>query len=259
MSTTALALTALLLIIPIAVSIKEKLNIAKDLIIASIRAVIQLVILGYILHFIFDLDEPCILILFVLIIIINASWNTISRASKVMHHVFWISFVSIFIGTAIPLAVIVFVGAIKFTGNELIPIAGMLANNGLIAINLAYQNLDRAFVKEYGTIECKLALAATPKLASKSAVRESIKLAIVPTIDSVKTYGLVSIPGMMTGMIISGVDPLQAIKFQLLVVFIHTTATITTALIATYLSYKQFFNHRHQLIGSMMEDEDDDN
>ncbi|AVO01339.1 iron export ABC transporter permease subunit FetB [Staphylococcus simulans] len=259
MSTTALALTALLLIIPIAVSIKEKLNIAKDLIIASIRAVIQLVILGYILHFIFDLDEPWILILFILIIIINASWNTISRASKVMHHVFWISFVSIFIGTAIPLAVIVFVGAIKFTGNELIPIAGMLANNGLIAINLAYQNLDRAFVKEYGTIECKLALAATPKLASKSAVRESIKLAIVPTIDSVKTYGLVSIPGMMTGMIISGVDPLQAIKFQLLVVFIHTTATITTALIATYLSYKQFFNHRHQLIGSMMEDEDDDN
>ena len=259
MSTTALALTALLLIIPIAVSIKEKLNIAKDLIIASIRAVIQLVILGYILHFIFDLDEPWILILFVLIIIINASWNTISRASKVMHHVFWISFVSIFIGTAIPLAVIVFVGAIKFNGNELIPIAGMLSNNGLIAINLAYQNLDRAFVKEYGTIECKLALAATPKLASKSAVRESIKLAIVPTIDSVKTYGLVSIPGMMTGMIISGVDPLQAIKFQLLVVFIHTTATITTALIATYLSYKQFFNHRHQLIGSMMEDEDHDN
>ncbi|MGN5882834.1 MULTISPECIES: ABC transporter permease [Staphylococcus] len=256
MSTTALCLTALLLIIPIAISIKEKLNIAKDLIIASIRAVIQLVILGYILHFIFDLNEPWILILFVLVIVINASWNTISRASKVMHHVFWISFVSIFIGTALPLTVIVLVGAIDFTGNELIPIAGMLANNGLIAINLAYQNLDRAFVKEYSSIECKLALAATPKLASKSAVRESIKLAIVPTIDSVKTYGLVSIPGMMTGMIISGVDPLQAIKFQLLVVFIHTTATIMTALIATYLSYKQFFNSRHQLIGSMLNDED---
>ncbi|MGJ5913285.1 ABC transporter permease, partial [Staphylococcus equorum] len=73
-------------------------------------------------------------------------------------------------------------------------------------------------------------------------------LAIVPTIDSVKTYGLVSIPGMMTGLIIGGVDPLQAIKFQLLVVFIHTTATIMSALIATYMSYGQFFNARHQLI-----------
>ena len=123
---------------------------------------------------------------------------------------------------------------------------------GLIAINLAYQNLDRSFVREYGTIECKLSLGASPKLASKSAVQESIKLAIVPTIDSVKTYGLVSIPGMMSGLIISGVDPLQAIKFQLLVVFIHTTATIMSALIATYLSYKQFFNNRDQLIGSMI-------
>ncbi|MEL0539016.1 ABC transporter permease [Staphylococcus debuckii] len=253
MSTTALCISAMLLIIPIAISIKEKLNIAKDLIIASIRAVVQLVILGFILHFIFDLNSPWILILFVLVIIVNASWNTISRASKVMHNVFWISFISIFIGTALPLTVIVAAGAIKFTGNELIPIAGMLANNGLIAINLAYQNLDRSFVREYGTIECKLSLGASPKLASKSAVRESIKMAIVPTIDSVKTYGLVSIPGMMTGLIISGVDPLQAIKFQLLVVFIHTTATIMSALIATYLSYKQFFNHRDQLIGSTLD------
>lgn len=255
MSTTALCISAMLLIIPIAISIKEKLNIAKDLIVASIRAVVQLVILGFILHFIFNLNSPWILILFVLIIIVNASWNTISRASKVMHNVFWISFVSIFIGTALPLIVIVAAGAIKFTGNELIPIAGMLANNGLIAINLAYQNLDRSFVREYGTIECKLSLGASPKLASKSAVRESIKMAIVPTIDSVKTYGLVSIPGMMTGLIISGVDPLQAIKFQLLVVFIHTTATIMSALIATYLSYKQFFNHRDQLIGSTLDTE----
>lgn len=76
----------------------------------------------------------------------------------------------------------------------------------------------------------------------------------MPTIDSVKTYGLVSIPGMMSGLIISGVDPLQAIKFQLLVVFIHTTATIMSALIATYLSYKQFFNNRDQLIGSMLDE-----
>lgn len=130
----------------------------------------------------------------VLVIIINASWNTISRASPVMHHVFWISFVAIFVGTALPLAGTIATGAIKFTANEVIPIGGMLANNGLIAINLAYQNLDRAFVQDISGIESKLTLAATPKLASKSSIRESIRLAIVPTIDSVKTYGLVSIP-----------------------------------------------------------------
>ncbi|HDK9207012.1 iron export ABC transporter permease subunit FetB [Staphylococcus aureus] len=248
MSNTALGLTALLLVIPIIISYKEGLHIIKDLIVATLRAVVQLIILGFLLHYIFKTNDKWLLILCVLVIIINASWNTISRASPVMHHVFWISFLAIFIGTALPLAGTIATGAIQFTANEVIPIGGMLANNGLIAINLAYQNLDRAFVQDGTNIESKLSLAATPKLASKGAIRESIRLAIVPTIDSVKTYGLVSIPGMMTGLIIGGVPPLQAIKFQLLVVFIHTTATIMSALIATYLSYGQFFNARHQLV-----------
>lgn len=248
MSNTALGLTALLLVIPIIISYKEGLHIIKDLIVATLRAVVQLIILGFLLHYIFKINDKWLLILCVLVIIINASWNTISRASPVMHHVFWISFLAIFIGTALPLAGTVATGAIHFTADEVIPIGGMLANNGLIAINLAYQNLDRAFVQDGTNIESKLSLAATPKLASKGAIRESIRLAIVPTIDSVKTYGLVSIPGMMTGLIIGGVPPLQAIKFQLLLVFIHTTATIMSALIATYLSYGQFFNARHQLV-----------
>ncbi|HCZ1335328.1 TPA: iron export ABC transporter permease subunit FetB [Staphylococcus aureus] len=248
MSNTALGLTALLLIIPIIISYKEGLHIIKDLIVATLRAVVQLIILGFLLHYIFKINDKWLLVLCVFVIIVNASWNTISRSSPVMHHVFLISFVAIFVGTALPLAGTIVTGAIQFTANEVIPIGGMLANNGLIAINLAYQNLDRTFVQDGTNIESKLSLAATPKLASKGAIRESIRLAIVPTIDSVKTYGLVSIPGMMTGLIIGGVPPLQAIKFQLLVVFIHTTATIMSALIATYLSYGQFFNARHQLV-----------
>lgn len=248
MSNTALGLTALLLVIPIIISYKEGLHIIKDLIVATLRAVVQLIILGFLLHYIFKISDKWLLVLCVFVIIVNASWNTISRSSPVMHHVFLISFVAVFVGTALPLAGTIATGAIQFTANEVIPIGGMLANNGLIAINLAYQNLDRAFVQDGTNIESKLSLAATPKLASKGAIRESIRLAIVPTIDSVKTYGLVSIPGMMTGLIIGGVPPLQAIKFQLLVVFIHTTATIMSALIATYLSYGQFFNARHQLV-----------
>ena len=256
MSTTALALTGLLLLFPIIVSYKEKLHIIKDLLIATVRAIIQLIILGFLLHFIFGVNQTWLLIVFVLVIIINASWNTISRASPVMHHVFWISYVAIFVGVALPLVGVVLTGAIEFKPNEVIPIAGMLGSNGLIAINLAYQNLDREFVKEMSQIESKLALGANPKLSSKETIRNSVKTAIVPTIDSVKTYGIVSIPGMMTGLIIGGVEPLQAVKFQLMVVFIHTTATILSALIATYLSYKQFFNHRDQLISRHLNQED---
>ncbi|GEQ05882.1 iron export ABC transporter permease subunit FetB [Staphylococcus gallinarum] len=252
MSTTALALTGLLLLFPIIVSYKEKLHIIKDLLVSTIRAVIQLVILGYLLHFIFNINQKWVLIIFVLIIIVNAAWNTIGRASVVMHHVFLISLISIFIGVALPLVGVVLTGAIEFKPNEVIPVSGMLASNSLIAINLAYQNLDREFVKEMSQIESKLTLGANPKLASKDTIRQSIKTAIVPTIDSVKTYGIVSIPGMMTGLIIGGVAPLDAVKFQLMVVFIHTTATIMSALLATYLSYKQFFNQRDQLIAREM-------
>ncbi|MCD8844394.1 ABC transporter permease [Staphylococcus gallinarum] len=252
MSTTALALTGLLLLFPIIVSYKEKLHIIKDLLVSTIRAVIQLVILGYLLHFIFNINQKWVLIIFVLIIIVNAAWNTIGRASVVMHHVFLISLISIFIGVALPLVGVILTGAIEFKPNEVIPVSGMLASNSLIAINLAYQNLDREFVKEMSQIESKLTLGANPKLASKDTIRQSIKTAIVPTIDSVKTYGIVSIPGMMTGLIIGGVAPLDAVKFQLMVVFIHTTATIMSALLATYLSYKQFFNQRDQLIAREM-------
>lgn len=87
MSNTALCLTALLLLIPIFISYKEGLHIIKDLVIATIRATIQLLILGFLLHYIFEINEKWLLVLCVLVIIINASWNTISRASPVMHHV----------------------------------------------------------------------------------------------------------------------------------------------------------------------------
>ena len=89
-----------------------------------------------------------------------------------MHHVFWISFVAIFVATALHLSGTIATGAIDFTANEVIPIGGMLANNGLIAINLAYRNLDRACVQDVSEIDSKLTLAAPPKLAYKSSVSE---------------------------------------------------------------------------------------
>lgn len=248
MSTTSLLLTSLLLLIPILISFKERLHIAKDLMIAAVRAVIQLMIIGYLLEFVFRLEEVWIVLILIVVIMINAALNTRRRASPVMNHVFLISFAGIATGAVLSLGGVLLTGAISFKPNEIIPIAGMVGSNGMIAINLSYQNLNRIFTKETDSIESKLSLGAPPSLAAKDAIRESIKVAIVPTIDSVKTYGLVSIPGMMTGLIIAGVPPLQAIKFQLMVVFIHTTATIISALVATYLSYKQFFNQRHQLI-----------
>ncbi|CXN81456.1 ABC transporter permease [Staphylococcus aureus] len=84
MSNTALGLTALLLVIPIIISYKEGLHIIKDLIVATLRAVVQLIILGFLLHYIFKINDKWLLVLCVFVIIVNASWNTISRSSPVM-------------------------------------------------------------------------------------------------------------------------------------------------------------------------------
>ncbi|EJA1889130.1 ABC transporter permease, partial [Staphylococcus pseudintermedius] len=88
MSTTSLLLTSLLLLIPILVSFKERLHIAKDLIIAAIRAVIQLVIIGYLLEFVFKLETTWIVLLLILVIMVNAAANTQKRKPEVVQHAF---------------------------------------------------------------------------------------------------------------------------------------------------------------------------
>ncbi len=93
-----------------------------------------------------------------------------------------------------------------------------------------------------------LSLGATPKIASMAIIRDSIKSSLIPTVDAAKTVGIVSLPGMMSGLIFAGVDPLQAVKYQIMVTFmLMATASIST-IIACYLTYKKFFNQRHQLM-----------
>ena len=93
----------------------------------------------------------------------------------------------------------------------------------------------------------KLTLGATVKQASQSILRESIKTGMQPTIDSAKTVGLVSLPGMMSGLIFAGVDPVHAIKYQIMVMFMLLSATSMASVIASYFAYRTYFNNKAQL------------
>jgi putative ABC transport system permease protein len=93
----------------------------------------------------------------------------------------------------------------------------------------------------------KLALGADIKLASYPILRSSIKTAMQPTIDSAKTVGIVSLPGMMSGLIFAGVDPVHAIKYQIMVTFMMLAATGLGSVIAGYLSYREYYNEYSQL------------
>lgn len=246
MSIISLFIASTLVIIPIFISYKEKLGLEKEIVVSILRAIVQLIIVGYILDVIFGLKNPICTLILILIMIVNAAVNTKKRGRGI-NKVFTISFVSILIGASVTLSILVISGVIKFSPNEIIPIAGMIISNSMIAIGLSYTNLNNSFQNKREEVEVKLSLGADVKEASKSILRDSVKVAIIPTIDSAKTLGIVSLPGMMTGLILAGVSPLTAIKFQIMVTFMLLSASAVSTIIATYLCYKDFFNERKQL------------
>lgn len=138
-------------------------------------------------------------------------------------------------------------GAIKYEPYQIIPISGMIISNAMVAIGLSYRQLITNFENRREEIETKLALGADIKISSIDIVRDSIKTGMIPTIDSMKTLGIVALPGTMTGLILAGVSPMESIKYQILVTFMILSTTAIATFIACYLGYKGFFNERKQL------------
>lgn len=246
MDTLSLVIASVLILVPLLISYKEHLGIEKEVLVSIFRAVIQLTIVGYLLDVIFKLEKPIFIIILVLVMIINASLNTKKRGNGI-ENVVKISFISILVATSLTMTILVLSKAIKFTPNEIIPVAGMVVSNSMVAVGLAYRNLNNSFKSRRDEVEVKLSLGADIKEASKDILRESIKGAIIPTVDSAKTLGIVSLPGMMTGLILGGASPLIAIKFQIMVTFMLLSSVSIVTMMCVYLSYKHFFTDRKQL------------
>lgn len=247
MDTLSLVLSSILILVPIFISYKEELGLEKEILISIFRAIIQLVAVGYVLNIIFGLEKPIFTVILVLIMIINASFNTKKRGENIKN-VLCISFVSLLVGTSVTLIVLIISKAISFTPNEVIPIAGMVVSNSMVAIGLSYRNLNNSFKNKRAEVEVKLSLGADIDEASKDIIRESIKISILPSIDSAKTLGIVSLPGMMTGLILAGTSPLLAIKFQIMVTFMILSSASISTMMSSYLAYKSFYNKRKQLL-----------
>lgn len=247
MSTISLIIASCLMLIPMIISYKEKLGLEKEILISAIRAVIQLVIVGYVLDIIFGINNPIVIMILVLVMCLNASLNIVKRGQNIKN-VFIISFISILTGASITLLILVLSGAINFSPSQIIPISGMIISNSMVAIGLSYKNLNTSFEIRRAEVETKLSLGASIKEASKDILRESIKVATTPTVESAKTLGIVSLPGMMTGLILGGISPITAVKFQIMVTFMIMASSFIATLISTYLAYKSFYNERSQLL-----------
>lgn len=242
----SLALVFGLVLVAISISQKEKLGLTKDIVMAVVRTVLQLIFVGYILKFIFQASNVFLSMAMVLIILYNASVQANKRnpnSKKSLLH----PFLALLASTGLTLTILVLSGAIQFIPSQVIPISGMLASNAMTAIGLSYRAMYKSFTDNRQQVLEKLSLGATVKLASQDILREAIKTGMQPTIDSAKTVGLVSLPGMMSGLIFAGVDPVHAIRYQIMVMFMLLSATSLASVIASYSAYKTYFTDKAQV------------
>jgi putative ABC transport system permease protein len=247
MSVYSLLISSSLVLISLIFSYSQKLKLEKEIVIGVVRAVIQLIVVGYLLNYIFGLKSPLFTTFLVLFMLLNAAYNAAKRGKEIKNGV-GISFIAIALGTLITLTILVVSGTIKYESYQVIPISGMIISNAMVALGLCYRHMTLDFKNKREEVETKLSLGADLLPASREIIKDAIKTGMLPTIDSAKTLGIVSLPGMMTGLILAGTSPVEAIKYQIMVTFMLLATTSISSLIACYLSYTSFFNQRKQLV-----------
>lgn len=247
MNASSLLFSSSLVLVALLFSYFQKLKLEKEIIISIVRAVVQLLIVGYLLNYIFGFNNPLFTSLLLLFMTYNAAYNAAKRG-KAIKKGLAISFVAIAAGAVVTLAILVFSGAIKYEPYQIIPVSGMIISNAMVALGLCYKQLIWNFKNKREEIETKLSLGADILPSSIELIRDSIKTGMLPTIDSAKTLGIVSLPGMMTGLILAGTSPVEAVKYQIMVTFMLLSTTSIASFIACYLAYKDFFNSRKQLL-----------
>ncbi len=234
-----------LLIVPFAVLLWAKVPVMGRAAIAVVRMTLQLLFVGLYLQVVFDIDRPWLSGLWVLVMIVVADFSILRNSGLRFRPLAFPLFVSLLAGTLVPM--FYFVGIILWQPNVLaarfaIPIGGMILGNCLRADVIGLRKFFQSIRTGEKAYQQRLADGATLAEATKPYLTEALHEALAPSIASMATIGLVSLPGMMTGVILGGADPSVAVMYQIaIMIAIFTGATLTIAL-AIVLCRKTSFN-----------------
>jgi putative ABC transport system permease protein len=231
-----LALAAALLIANVAISYLYKLKLEKSLAIASLRMIVQLIAVALVLRLIFGDASPLWSLAFAVVMAGGAMLEIITR----QHYRFkeWTAllvtaspaFIAGLLTTVIALAVI---GPTPwYAPRFMLPILGMLTGNTLSGVTLVLDSLTAAAQRERNVIEARIALGANRLEAFEDILRRALRTGMTPVLNSMAAAGIVSLPGMMTGQILAGIDPVEAAKYQILIMFLIAGATAIAVLAA---------------------------
>ncbi|QGT98691.1 putative iron export permease protein FetB [Candidatus Syntrophocurvum alkaliphilum] len=231
-----------------------RLGLLKSLLWASFRAFLQLSLIGYVLTYIFDINKLAIIVPIIILMCYIASNESVRRIDKAPHNPKWLAFTSLTASTFI-VGIIVVTIIIQpspwYSAQVAIPIFGMILGNSMNAIALS---LDRMYSEVYSSadeVETMLAMGATPWESVNSYMRNAVRAGMTPTINALMVVGLVSLPGMMTGQILAGMDPQVAVRYQFVVMIMIAAAVAIGCLIIIGLSYKKMFTDEMALVEDM--------
>lgn len=223
----------------------------KEILISTIRMTVQLILTGYILVYLFNNTHPLYTVLVITCMEVFAIFNIYKRSkvklSKALKKIIAISMI---FGTLSSLLYFLFVVVHMtpwYNPRYFIPIAGMLIGNSMTGISLGVTRLADGMYTQKHLVETALMLGATPKTATKSIIDNAFDSAILPTINSMVGMGIVFLPGMMTGQILSGTSPVTAIEYQIAIMLGILGSVALTVILFLQLGYKTFFNNQSQL------------
>ncbi len=245
-----LSLALGLILIAVGISRWQKLGLVKDFIIGAIRTIVQLVLVGYVLVYIFVVDRWYITLAILALMLIVAVKAAIGRQNKVNPQLKWITGSAMLIGSALTLVyVTTLVVTVQPWHNPryLIPLFGMIVGSAMNGAALAIERLNSEIETRSGEIEAYLALGANYRQASAQPVRQALRASLIPTVNGLMVVGIVTLPGMMTGQILAGSSPLTAVRYQIVVVFMQAAAVAITTAIVTLWYRKTFFTTALQL------------
>ncbi|CAI9098120.1 OLC1v1034705C1 [Oldenlandia corymbosa var. corymbosa] len=233
-------------IMAMVLSYLQKLGLEGEMIYAIFRSFLQLSIIGFVLQFIFN-QHTSIWIIVAYFFMVSVAGYTAGQRAKHVPRGKYVAGASILTGTAVTMALLVVLNVFPFTPRYIIPVAGMMIGNAMTVTGVTMKRLRDDIKIQINLVETALALGATPRQATMQQVKRSLVIALSPVLDNAKTVGLISLPGAMTGLIMGGASPLEAIQLQIIVMNMLIGATTVSSIMSTYLSWPSFFTKAYQL------------
>jgi putative ABC transport system permease protein len=247
-----LSIAALLVLALAAISRQLQLGVEKQLLWAALRSVVQLTLLGLVLKTLFAQSHPLFIGALSLLMLAAAGYEVMARQKRRFRGLWGIGigtlsmFISSFSITLLALHLVVGVDP-WYTPQYLIPLLGMLLGNTMSGVAIALDNLTQNAWQQRGNIEARLILGHDWSSAIGDIRRNALRSGLIPIINAMAAAGIVSLPGMMTGQILAGGPPLEAAKYQIMILLLVAVGTGVGAIAAVWAGSRHLFDERQRL------------